>query len=486
MRPPRSNLPSVPSVKVMIAVGSLFDIPTGSFLDGMHGEKCLNGGLGSLTAIVGMGNSYKSTIIHYMCLTAASRMGEDSFIDTYDTEMNVHLWRLKNLTDMIPTISKTEENWIDSKRWTITDSSICSGDVWYDSFKQAMMEKKENAKDYTVDTPFRDKLTKDKCVKILFPTFQEIDSLSKFITNDVIKMQDSNKLGDAGANTVSMRQGLQKARLLDELPSLATGSYTYILMTAHYGERINMDPYSPVLKQLPDMRMNQRIKGVPPNFTYLITTCWQVEKCECLTNNDKTVLYPKTPEDKATKDKDLNLVTLKKLRSKSGNSGSIINVVLSQTEGVLSSLSEFHHLKTNGYFGLSGSDKSYKCVLFPVITLNRVNVRSQLDGSRKLQRAINILSEYLQMKTHRNQQLKMHYICTPEELYEDIKKKGYDWDLILSCTRGYPTINKKDPLLELSTLDILRMRVGEYHPYWLDKDNKTILKKWQEYLQPVE
>ena len=57
-------------------------------------------------------------------------------------------------------------------------------------------------------------------------------------------------------------------------------------------------------------------------------------------------------------------------------------------------------------------------------------------------------------------------ICTPKQLYDDIKAKGYDWDILLN-TRGFWTFdNDSQPTNFLSTMDLLRMRVGLYHPYW--------------------
>ena len=71
------------------------------------------------------------------------------------------------------------------------------------------------------------------------------------------------------------------------------------------------------------------------------------------------------------------------------------------------------------------------------------------------------------------------YVCTPEELYEGVKFQGYDWEQLLLITRGYTSFDPDHPLLELSTLDLLRMRVGEYHPYWMEKDKKTIKKEYR-------
>jgi hypothetical protein len=486
MKIPRIEVEPIPYAKIMFPVGSLLDIPTGNFLNGIYGQKCLNGGVSNLFAIIGMGNTHKSTILHYIALSAASRVGPDCYLDTYDTETNVKIDRLKRLTEGIPTIDPNDNDWIRNGRWTITDSSIYKGDQWYALFKKAVNEKIKHKKEYMVDTTIVDENT-NQPLKIIYPSFQEVDSISRFITTDVIKSQDENMIGEAGGNTIPMRQGLHKSRFLEEIPELATASSTYILMTAHFGEKVNMDKYSQPLKQLPTLKQNHRIKGVPPNFSYLITNCWYVEKCEQLINqNDKTILYPRAVDDKTVKGNDLWLLTLVQLRSKTGPSGYPIKIVLSQSEGVQASLSEFHFLKTSAYFGFTGNNTSYRCILYPELTLNRVNIRTMLRENGKLERAMNILSEYLQMKTMWDSRLDIKYICTPEELYEDIKAKGYDWDMILSHTRGYPTINKEDPLLELSTMDILRMRAGEYHPFWLSDDKKTVKKEFTKFLKPRE
>ncbi len=62
--------------------------------------------------------------------------------------------------------------------------------------------------------------------------------------------------------------------------------------------------------------------------------------------------------------------------------------------------------------------------------------------------------------------------CTPQELYDDLKAKGFDWDVLLN-TRGYWTyLDDPNPLPFLSTMDLLRMRTGEYFPYWMDEKTK--------------
>ena len=59
-------------------------------------------------------------------------------------------------------------------------------------------------------------------------------------------------------------------------------------------------------------------------------------------------------------------------------------------------------------------------------------------------------------------------LCTPKELYEDIKKLGYKWEELLQ-TRNYWTFDQyTNPIRYLSTIDLLKMRAGLYTPYWMD------------------
>lgn len=483
---PRIKTESIPYVKAMINIGAGFDIPTGNFLKGVHGQMVLNAGLGNLQAVVGIGNTFKSTIAHYMSLSATARMGDDAVLDTYDTEVNIQPWHLSEMAKSVERIGHDTPAWIDTGRWHITNAAMMIGDKWYDVFKEFLQDKIKNKKKYMIDTPFEDGFNPGHPLKIVFPSFNEVDSLSKFATSDVTKMQDDNSLGDSGANTIHMRQGLQKTRFLDEIPNLAVGSGTYVLLTAHFGEKIEMDPRNPSMKLLQHVKQGQKIKGVPQNFTFLMDNCWQTLSSTVLQNKaDNTILYPRDSKDKTPNDQDLNFVTLKQLRSKSGPSGIVWGVVVSQKEGLLPSLTEFHFLKTNQRFGLPGNDQNYVCCLCPDIKLSRTKIRQQLDKHPRLRRAVNILSEFLQMRTMWFGRLEQKYFLDPQEIYDRIKEAGYDWDMILNHTRGWWTINPNDHQLELSTLDILRMALGEYHPYWLEADKKTIKKEYAKKLKEV-
>lgn len=473
----RPKFNATPPVKVMFNIGACMDIPTGEYLTGKYGESILNGGLGFVTGMVGTGNNFKSTISHYMVLSAMSKIwwSVKSALSTYDTEINIHESRLKYFVNQFPEFEGMDL--IDNSYWIITDRSKYYANEWYEIYKEHLKDKVKNADKYSVVTPFLDR---DKTnLKIIAPTFTEVDSFSRFETEDVGKLQDDNELGESGGNTIHMRQGLAKKRFLMEAPTLTASSYNYLILTAHVGKEIQMatGPMAPPpTKKLHYLKNGDKLKGVTDDFFFLTHNCWQAVKTEILMNqNTKAPEYPKDANDDLAGDTDLNAVTLRQLRSKSGPSGYQIEVIVSQRDGVLPSMTEFHNIKNSGRFGISGTLQHYSLDLYPDKKVQRTTVRSVIDSDPKFRRALNITSELLQIYNFYNH-YEEGFVCSPKVLYDDLKEKGYDWDILLQ-TRSYWTINNdKHPVPFLSTMDLLNMRAGTYHPYWLDSDKKTIKK----------
>lgn len=458
------KITAAPNVKLMINIGALMDIPTGTYLEGRRGEYILNGGLATLTGVVGIGNNFKSTVMHYQMLTAMSRFRQAS-ASTYDTEVNIQEWHLAEMIRRVEGLH--EEDVLQTGRWIITDKTMHTGDDWYAKQREFLEEKAKNVGKWSVDTPFWNR-DRSGPLKMIIPTFNEIDSFTEFETSDVMDMQDKNDLGESGGNTIHMRQGLAKLRLLMEAPRLNGQANNYSLMTAHIGKESTMQNAGPAgqvpIVKLKHLKNGDKIKGTTDKFTFITHNCWHAYNASPLMAADKNgPEYPRDSDDKVKLDTDLNTVQLRNLRSKSGPSGMAITLIVSQTEGVLPSLTEFHHIREQDYYGLVGSKVSYALAIYPEVKLQRTTVRSKIDEDPKLRRALNITSELCQMSYmwHHLDDL----MCTPEELYADLKAKGYDWNLLLE-TRGWWTTDEDHPLPFLSTMDLLRMRKGLYHPYW--------------------
>lgn len=458
-------------IKLMINIGACMDIPTGSHIKGIHGENILVGGLGGIMAIVGRGNRYKSTILHFMMLSAMNRMFStvETSAGTYDTETNIHEHTIKRFLNRFPYLR--DKNIIEEGYWVITDKTQYHGNKWHEKSKEYLAQKAENANKLKYSTPFVDR--DGKALKVIVPTFGEVDSFSEFDTDDIVRIQNENELGDSGGNTIHMRQGLAKTRFMMEIPPLYSKVNHFLLMTAHLGDAVQVasSPYAPPpVKKLQHMSAGDKIKGVSDKFFFLMNSCWHAKSSVPLINQGtKAPEYPRDTEDNVSGDMDLNLVTLVQLRSKSGPSGYEIAIVVSQSEGVLPELTEFHYIKNMERFGLGGNVQHYYLELYPDTKLSRTTIRGKLDTDNKLRRALNITSELCQMhEYYRNNPDIRPLLCTPKELYEDIKKLGYDWDDILENTRGWWCLeDEKNPLKFLSTLDLLEMRAGKYKPYWM-------------------
>lgn len=469
------NFTPSPAVKVMINIGALLDIPTGIYLRGKRGEHILNGGLGSLTGVVGIGNNFKSTVMHYMMLMGMSRMTKSTG-NTYDTEINIHESHLSKMASRMEEFKG--ENVIDTGRWVITDKTVYYANVWYQILKDFLKEKRKNAAKIMRKTPFLDRSGKAN-LEIMTPTFTEIDSFSEFETEDVAEIRNKNELGDAGGNTQHMRQGLAKTTFMMEIPALFGGSYNYTLMTAHIGKEIQMasGPMAPPpTVKLKHLKNGDKIKGATDKFTFIMNNCWHCFNAAPLINDGtKGPEYPRDPSDNLRLDTDLNKVTIRQLRSKSGPSGMAIDLIVSQSEGVLPSLTEFHYIKENDRFGISGTLQNYALDLLPDVKLSRTTVRSKIDENPELRRALNISSELCQM-TALWHHLPEGFLCTPKQLYDDLSAMGYDWKVLLK-SRGWWTLDDEDhPLPFLSTYDLCAMRQGTYVPYWLPKDQAAKLK----------
>ena len=433
----------------------------------------LNGGVGGIVGITGPGNMFKSTLVHFMNLTVADRFrysGVESPIHYHDTEDNMifNYDRLNRLSTRMVNIPK--DPLYDAMVWSVIPKSEMSSDKWIELVHKKLEEKIKNTKNYITYEGYINRLN-GKPLKIPKQSSITIDSFSEMESGTTENIISDGKIDSS--NTMFMQQGLLKAKIMKDLPRLSNNSNTNFILTAHIGDEINMasGPFAPQpTKQLQHMKAGQKMKGVVGKILYLSTHFYLINGTSLLMNQGtKMPEYPMGPEDNST---DLNVIKVKQLRSKTGPSGYMLNIIVSQVEGVLPSLTEFHSLRVNK-FGLVGNNVSYSIAIYPDVKLTRPTVRRKLDEDVKLRRAANIMSEFLQMKTFMRQFSK--YYIEPEELYTKIKEAGYDWNWLLEHTRGWYTPKQYDTdLYFMSTLDVLRMAAGDYEPYWKKIHDKEI------------
>lgn len=444
----------------------LLDIVTGHPAKGMKGETIINGGLHHIEGGTGEANSAKTGLQLYRVLTTVSRYNGASAV-IYDTETTLPRDRIARQAEI------TAPNLIESdgsvRNVELTTAAEISGDALFHDFKDYGDERSKLKADY-IETPFKDPTT-GEAIKILPPDIMFIDSLTKFSTSAIEDIQNKHDIGESGQNMVWMKDGAVKMQMLSVLPNITVKNGLYFVMTAQIGENKNLDPYAAPRQTLSFLKGNLKLKRVPDEYRYNVHSLWYGFKMKPLLNSTtKAPEYPRDSEENVAKgDTDLQEIMLMNLRGKSGSSGKPLMILYSQSEGVKSSLTEFHHCKEEGW-GVTNSKGNYTIDLYPECKVGRTTIRNMLETDMKLKTAVKLMSDLLQIRDEWKY-LPNGFVCDPKTLYEDIKAKGYDWDVLLQ-TRSYWTFDQyTNPVPFLSIMDLLYMREGTYHPYWLEKKN---------------
>ena len=141
-------------------------------------------------------------------------------------------------------------------------------------------------------------------------------------------------------------------------------------------------------------------------------------------------------------------------------------------------LSEFVYCQGYNYYGISDRDgnsakgkPNFRLDLFPQQNLSRRTIRSLLETDPGLTRAMGITAEMCMMRNLWHD-LEEGLLCTPAELYNDLLKKGYDWEILLDTRGFWLPLEETGPHAKrnfLSTMDLLNMRATDWKPKWYDK-----------------
>lgn len=453
-----------PKIRPLLNLGCLMDIPTGRYLPGIHGESILNGGLAYITGVGGRGNMFKSVLLHFFTLRLMDRYTRLG-AQVQDTETSVTYARFQALA--VHMLSLMGIDLEDSGRLFLSDNTVMMGNEWFAQMRKFGDDKKKDSKNWTATTPFLDEKT-GKLFEILYPTIFELDSLSMFMTDSVENIYEKNQIGDGGANVDSLKGAAAKSQMLMQMPTVTGQANLYLTMSMHVGDQHNLDVYNPKQKQLTFMKQNVSFKHVPQKVTFLTNNLWYIMNAQVLANKGtKAPEYPKDSTDNMEGDTDLQIISIVNLRAKNGPSGIPFELILSQSEGILVGLSEFNHIKSFDRYGIGGNDRTYFLDIYPDVNLSRTTIRGKIDEDAKLRRALEITSEMCQMKFLWDDVDNL--FISPKELYETLKSKGYDWDVLLT-TRGYWVFEEEADDLPpyLSTMDLLRMAKDLYRPWWYD------------------
>ena len=469
MKLKRLGLPR-PENRLLLSTNSIWDLITGKIVTGAKGESIIVGGASDFNAYVGPGNSFKSAILYFTMGAAANYVAATSpvYMMVNDTECNTDTDRLDHLMRRFKYLNQGGVCDIDDGELELTSKALISGDMWWKSIREYSDEHVKSGK--VTYTAFKSKDGSPyKALPVIMTAVDSFSKLGAQITDDMLSKAKGE---DGSTNTVFMKDGLFKTKLLGELPTVSSKSNMYFFTTAHTGRVIEMgNIYNRPPKKLSSMKDTMDIKKVSSEFFYLTKILTNTVGVRKLTNADGAPEFP--TKIGSNMSSDLKLVKIETLRNKHGASEAVLEWVVSQKDGVLPELTDYWMAKSNG-FGLSGSPQATYFEICPDIKFNRKQIRDALESSSKLARAARLTADLFLLKIYHTVYESLGILRTPKELYNGMIELGYDWDEILS-TRGWSTPDQynKDLPHYMSIVDLLKYNAGSTIPYWHNKKKKT-------------
>lgn len=463
---------AAPMLRVCLNIGCMMDVLTGTYYKGKDGESICNGGLANFTGIAGEPNLGKTALSIFFELRAVDRYTKSTF-NAYDTENTLTQDRFE--TAWKHQTGKAFDVLLDDGRMSFTDASVYTGNEWFEVLKAIGNQRKKDPSLVNI-TPFYNHRLKEN-VKSIDPMLQFLDSLSGFTTDATEAAYDKNEIGDGALNTVAIRAGNQKSQMIDQIPNVTSSAYIYLNATAHVGQDYvqSMDKYAGSSRKLQYLPNGKKMKKVPENFLFYPGWLIHVSKSTPMLDSNKQPEYPRDKDDAMVRDTDLMRMECVIIRNKYGQTGIPIDFVLSQSEGIKPGLSELEYLKTNGGYGIQGNLINYQLELYPDQNLTRKKVRGLIDNDVKLQRALEISTELFQLRYIRHEY--RHKAVDPADLRKGLIDRGYDFDLLLNTRGFWVPIGEEGNLPPfLSTMDLLNMFHGEYHPKWYPTKKEDLLK----------
>ena len=433
--------------------GTLYDLMTGSYHQGVDGKWYLSGGMGAfINGAHGFGNTYKSTFFNGL-IAGILRIYPKSREILIDTESVKDKERLASLSASILTSDLYEA--YAELRDRITFKSGAESDLGetYELLKKYIEIREKNVTKMKQAYPFLDFRTGKPFVG-WYPFIWFFDSFTELQSAEAEVMLDSKEgFEDSKNKTIHLVEGNKKTVFTSHIRRVAEKFGTIVCATAHTGDNTSMNPMAPPTKQLHHMKQSDKIKGVGSKFEMLTQTLCQTTGVTNLQDSNKEALFPNGP----TPDADLNEVAIVMQRNKTNISGTRVSFVCSQSEGMLPDVSNLHYLRTNDYVGLIGgpSKPTNTLVLYPDVPFSRKDFRAKVAKDYKLARALELTAQFQFIKNNWNiSKLPVNVTQSVEEVYTKLKShKTMTLDRVLSST-GYWTLDKTKREY-LSLFDIL-------------------------------
>lgn len=444
----------------------LFDAAMGRYLLGKEGEALLLGGLTHFEGICGMPNTYKTALTLFKKCRVLVRYS-NSKLNVYDSEGH---FRATRIADTLRFMRGGDMVDLD-ERFIFSDLNGYPGDEWFEDYKKLCKTRVDEKSNYLTSEFYNHKTGTFIKTPGIFMAF--IDSLSEFGAKALEETREKEDIDSKGLNMIDMRAGRIKSHLISHMIGMNVMAGTYVTMTAQVGEKYSLDPYAPDINKLKLLGSALKLKKVPENFMFLTHGNWFNTATRPLLNkSDKMPEFPRGENDKV-RDVDLQSVIVLETRGKFGPSGEPFELVVSQSEGLKVDLTHFNYLKTRENYGIGGNNINFFMELYPERKLTRKSIRGLTETDPKLSRAIDFTTD-LAILRYDTPRIDPSMVPDAKDLYERLKEKGYDWDVLYDTRSWWVFKEDKHPLNFLSTMDLLRMYHGFYHPYWYPKSAKDM------------
>jgi hypothetical protein len=464
----------VPMIKM--PVGGGFDIITGVFTKGTRDETLLFGGFTNFTTLTGVSNSFKTTVMLSMISTVVDRLRytSDADVIVFDTESNFDSYRVNELL-------KKKIKYSDPTTLPVTYLNVNSTDIhtFFDNFVAFMKNKLKNSNRNSIKLPMI-KTVSGENVTLPYFTIGLIDTITQYGVSEghlstlTKNGSDSDKNRMSGVTDGGMRDKHFKAYFQLLLSSntnlgLIVQTKTNIIKDVGYGLR---PP-----KEFSSMSEDEVLTGLSQFTKFVTRSIIGFRSKSPLYNPSKTGTLYKTKKFKSPPN-ELRVVKAVTYRVKNGKSDRYIEVVVSENDGLLKELSEFHQIYTNkfGYRELQGNVRKdlivYELELMPGVEFTLSEVRDKLDEDPLFARAVQITSELWQINELPVNNYE-EYVTKPQEMYETIKELGFDWNRLLNTRNWWTPDHYKPGILKyLSVIDLIRMMKDGYRPWWYDTEGE--------------
>lgn len=455
--------------------GTILDISAGSWVEGERGQTILNGGVAHFAGIAALPNMFKTTIAAGMA-GAVLRAFPAAIVHAHDTETTMQHARIEELIRRSMNIGigdvKIPENLESEGRLFFTSSVDHDGTDIFNLLKKFCKSRRENEKKIQIE--IINPRTK-KLYEYYNPVIEFWDSFSGLKTKDASDKQSGADVGTKDTNMLAMNFNKGKSDIVEQAPDLTAKHGVYLCFTAHVGQKYQLDMYKPEVKPLRWLKGDVKLKRIPENTSFNTGNFYVIGTMNALTEKGAD-LWPRTADEKEDKSPDLIDLSIINQRGKYGFSNNPLPLVVSQREGLLHAESNFLFLRQEDKYGIGGNNVHFHLALTPDVSMRRTTVRTVFREQPKVVRAAQILMEMCYMFKYDVKRYE-EYFCSPEELYEEIKNLGYDWDLLLATRFWFTPVGSPDYKIPfISTMDLLKMRLGQYHPYWYPVAQKNLLK----------